>query len=401
MNIRYSYTANTSNTKPGWLLRGYTGHEHLPEFNLINMNGRMYDPLIARMLSPDNYVQSTSSTQAYNRYSYAYNNPLKYTDPSGDFIFTLGTLIAAPFTGGASLAFLPAAIGADLGMWSGGSMANGTMNPFKWDYSSGKTWGYMAGGALAGAASGYIGGAVATSGMPFANTTAIIAGSTVNSILTTGYTNFQTDVSVDFGIGSFNATKGTINGLWNWNNLSAGERFGYSLGALANVSDVYGLYTDYRAAQHERTKGERINPPSNFDPFDESPAGKEALNKILGTLKGTHFYGADKTGWDPEQIRNQFGINPTNAIDALAYFHDIAHYNTGTNGLISSLLTTNRQAINANITLLRGMTNLFLNGQVPVGIMGATIRNIIGMSLLTSVHLAEEYSYLFSIYNYR
>ncbi len=85
MNIKYSYTANTSNTKPEWLLRGYTGHEHLPEFNLINMNGRMYDPLIARMLSPDNYVQSTSSTQAYNRYSYAYNNPLKYTDPTGNY----------------------------------------------------------------------------------------------------------------------------------------------------------------------------------------------------------------------------------------------------------------------------------------------------------------------------
>ena len=37
--------------------RGYTGHEMLPEFGLINMNGRLYDPLLGRFLSPDNYVQ--------------------------------------------------------------------------------------------------------------------------------------------------------------------------------------------------------------------------------------------------------------------------------------------------------------------------------------------------------
>ena len=63
--------------------RGYTGHEHLPEVGLINMNGRMYDPLLGRMLSPDAYVQAPGYTQSYNRYSYCWNNPLKYTDPTG------------------------------------------------------------------------------------------------------------------------------------------------------------------------------------------------------------------------------------------------------------------------------------------------------------------------------
>lgn len=73
---------------PNWLYRGFTGHEHLPEFNLINMNGRMYDPLLARMLSPDNYVQDLFSSQSFNRYTYCLNNPLKYTDPSGEeFVF--------------------------------------------------------------------------------------------------------------------------------------------------------------------------------------------------------------------------------------------------------------------------------------------------------------------------
>lgn len=69
--------------------RGYTGHEMLPEFGLVNMNGRMYDPRIGRFLSPDPYVQMPDNGQNFNRYSYCLNNPLKYTDPSGK-LFGLG-----------------------------------------------------------------------------------------------------------------------------------------------------------------------------------------------------------------------------------------------------------------------------------------------------------------------
>ncbi|MFO7851910.1 MAG: RHS repeat-associated core domain-containing protein [Bacteroidales bacterium] len=63
--------------------RGFTGHEHLDDFNLINMNGRMYDPVLAMFLSPDPFIQSPETTQNYNRYAYVMNNPLKYTDPTG------------------------------------------------------------------------------------------------------------------------------------------------------------------------------------------------------------------------------------------------------------------------------------------------------------------------------
>jgi RHS repeat-associated protein len=58
-------------------------HEHYKEYGLINMNGRMYDPIVGRMLSPDTYVQDPTNSQNYNRYSYVLNNPLKYTDPTG------------------------------------------------------------------------------------------------------------------------------------------------------------------------------------------------------------------------------------------------------------------------------------------------------------------------------
>jgi RHS repeat-associated protein len=65
--------------------RGYTGHEHLDDpFNVINMNGRIYDPLVGMMMSADNYIPEIGNPNSHNRYAYAHNNPLKYTDPSGD-----------------------------------------------------------------------------------------------------------------------------------------------------------------------------------------------------------------------------------------------------------------------------------------------------------------------------
>jgi len=65
--------------------RGFTGHEHISEFNLIHMNGRVYDPVMGRFLSADPHIQAPYDTQSYNRYSYVKNNPLKYVDPSGFF----------------------------------------------------------------------------------------------------------------------------------------------------------------------------------------------------------------------------------------------------------------------------------------------------------------------------
>ena len=37
-----------------------------------------------RFLQPDNYVQDPTNTQNFNRYAYCINNPLKYTDFSGE-----------------------------------------------------------------------------------------------------------------------------------------------------------------------------------------------------------------------------------------------------------------------------------------------------------------------------
>jgi len=77
---------NSDNSACSCIVRGFTGHQHLDVFNLINMNGRVYDPVVQQFLSPDPYVQMPDNPLNYNRYSYALNNPLHWTDPTGEMV---------------------------------------------------------------------------------------------------------------------------------------------------------------------------------------------------------------------------------------------------------------------------------------------------------------------------
>ncbi|MDO5666030.1 MAG: polymorphic toxin type 23 domain-containing protein, partial [Bacteroidia bacterium] len=91
--------AYATGSEPALFLgRGYTGHEHLPWFGLVNMNARLYDPVLGRFLNPDPYVQMPDFTQNFNRYSYVLNNPLKYTDPTGEKMWPW--LLGEVLTGG-------------------------------------------------------------------------------------------------------------------------------------------------------------------------------------------------------------------------------------------------------------------------------------------------------------
>ena len=85
-NLRNPETWSGSHNGTLMFDRGFTGHEHLVFGNLINMNGRMYDPVMSSFLSVDNYVQSPGNSQNFNRYAYCLNNPLRYVDPSGEFL---------------------------------------------------------------------------------------------------------------------------------------------------------------------------------------------------------------------------------------------------------------------------------------------------------------------------
>ena len=174
------------------LHRGYTGHEMLSEFDIINMNGRLYDPVLGRFLSPDNYVQAPESSQSFNRYSYCMNNPLKYVDPSGHFAW-----------------FIPVIAGAIVGAYAGASIQSGTAAFWKWKSDAWK--GAIAGG-IVGATVGYgVASALASSGAVSGLTTIGVDGEIVaksagitSSVMNSGSINI-----------AFNAiTGGGWDGAW-------------------------------------------------------------------------------------------------------------------------------------------------------------------------------------------
>ncbi|PBQ31633.1 hypothetical protein CNR22_07580 [Sphingobacteriaceae bacterium] len=84
----WSYTNVPAATK---MIRGFTLHEHLEDFSMINMNARIYDPVLGRFLQADNIVTDESNIQTFNIYAYCQNNPLKYSDPTGHYEEVPGT----------------------------------------------------------------------------------------------------------------------------------------------------------------------------------------------------------------------------------------------------------------------------------------------------------------------
>ena len=223
--------------------RGFTGHEHLQTVGLINMNARLYDPALHRFLQPDNYVQDPFNTQNFNRYGYCLNNPLVYVDENGEFIIT--ALI----------------VGAIIGAYIGGSQANGTYNPFKWDFNNVDTWVGMVGGAVVGGVSGgvaaYAGGLAAAGLAAYGITGGVIGGAVVGvtSGLVGGFISGGFMSQLPGGNGKFWSSAG-------WGALSGfigGAVLGGATGALT-TSKGHNIWTGREIQQPVQTlEGAPIN----------------------------------------------------------------------------------------------------------------------------------------------
>ena len=133
---------------------GFTGHEMLDSVSLVHMGGRVYDPYLGRFLSADSLVQSLGVTQSINPYSYAWNDPLRYTDPSGhsllgDIIGAIVAIVAGFVTFGlADVALL----GLGVSSFAAGVIA----------------------GAIAGFVGGFLGGIISTGSLSAALTSGLI-----------------------------------------------------------------------------------------------------------------------------------------------------------------------------------------------------------------------------------
>ncbi|MEX0968465.1 MAG: T6SS effector amidase Tae4 family protein [Bacteroidia bacterium] len=220
------WTYDNISARLPWLKRGFTGHEHLPEaISLINMNNRMYDPVVGRMMAVDNFVVDPAYTQAFNRYSYALNNPLKYSDPDGE-----------------NPIFIAAAIGAAFFGYIGGVAANDhQINPIKWDWNSGNTYLGIGMGIVTGAFAGaavYAGGpALAGTGF-FSNfgTSGTVAAYSIVGAASGGAAGYLTG----FGTGML-----VSDGNWNYAHKSGMfyGSIGFGIGTVAG--GIYGFISGY------------------------------------------------------------------------------------------------------------------------------------------------------------
>jgi RHS repeat-associated protein len=239
------------------LIRGYTGHEHLEEFGLINMNARLYDPILGRMLSPDNYVHGATQTQGYNRYSYVLNNPLKYTDPDGNEPISAAIIL--------------------VGMVAGGYTGYKIADSKGYNFSNWQMYAYIYGGMAVGAFSAGAGAATAAGGGIAANTMGIVAGSSFSSTGFSMLSGMQTPVTTSVGVASYDWTNNEWGYLGKPGNSKL-QNVGYGLGALANVQDLFAGTngTDINVGSHNSFNKETPHSYISGDNIDISVANSRS-----------------------------------------------------------------------------------------------------------------------------
>ena len=80
---KYYTASGTETTTPINNSIMYAGYQYDKETGLYYLNARMYDPKIARFLQEDTYSGSANDPLSLNLYTYCYNNPIIYYDPTG------------------------------------------------------------------------------------------------------------------------------------------------------------------------------------------------------------------------------------------------------------------------------------------------------------------------------
>jgi RHS repeat-associated protein len=71
----------------------FTGQREEAALGIYFFNARWFDPSLGRFISPDTIVPTgTQGTQAWDRYAYVNNNPVKYNDPTGHLVCQEGQM---------------------------------------------------------------------------------------------------------------------------------------------------------------------------------------------------------------------------------------------------------------------------------------------------------------------
>lgn len=233
--------------------RGFTGHEHLYGFQLINMNGRVYDPVVSRMLSPDNFVQAPDFSQSFNRYSYCFNNPLKYTDPDGNWAGWDDLIV-----GGIGFTYGYVSYGLTHGDWGWKAVGSGAINAGTF------LLGYYSGGATSASniANGFA--AAPGAGNGYAATVALgysgrmAASSAISSMMPSMSIplggNFSVNVSSGIGFGS-SGLVGGVNITGTFNDGTTVISGGYGVTGNSSSWSVGAMHNGYGGSYYRTTYG--------------------------------------------------------------------------------------------------------------------------------------------------
>ncbi len=313
--------------------RGYCGvHQHYPSFDIIDMGGRMYDPIVGRFLSPDPFVQDWENSQNFNRYSYCLNNPLKYTDPSGEFLqYILGGIFGGiqGFSIGKNSGltgwklFGTTIIGAGIGALSGGIAADITAN----STIMASTYGIMAGSMSTSAGMSALAGANGTI-LPY---------------------------NMSFGIGSLTfGEDGLTFGFLGKKGNSKSENWFYFLGTMANLSDflmgrnpkLVDLATNHEGANgHSALIGSQITPEMGNNPdklISFGPLSEDGEQKFW--CLGINDWDTYTNSYQVDQVWRQSVYANINTLNKYANYlnENTPHYSW----LFSSCVTHTSRALN-------------------------------------------------------
>ena len=161
----------------------YRGYYYDAETGFYYLQTRYYDPTIGRFINADNYelIAQLASSKELNMYAYCGNNPIMYTDPTGEIALWLLALIGITASGiisGASAVMTKNETESTLGAFVGGFIT-GTISAI---------------GLAAGLAMGGVGGVLAATAIGGAGG---VTGSVIGQAISYG--------NVDIGVAAVNA----------------------------------------------------------------------------------------------------------------------------------------------------------------------------------------------------
>ena len=268
----------------------FTGKPLDDETGLYYYGARYYNPVIGRFITADTIVPYASDPQSLNRYSYARNNPVNVTDPTGhkwswgnfwkSLVGAVVGIIVTAMTMGAATPFWVAAM---YGGMAGGALTGGLQGGWK-----GALMGAAIGGAMGGLG-GWAGGIAVAHGMGgvfLAGTLAAGAGAAA-----------ATDSWDSFAGGLTGAVLGTgFVKTQQFQNFKAGNGFKSNQGVMDKMVKDGRLQeaADYSADKYGYQRG-------TYDPnnpgFQNDPTTTASTNPRTGDIKYSRsaFFNA-KTG---------------------------------------------------------------------------------------------------------